>query len=182
VYSNLFSNIGAVVGYKKAWENANGENDSDKLANIETAAKTYYDKLPKFYYDKLKGMKASDAQNWYNSLPRFATEGFTGTWSGSNGKLAMVDPEEFILHKDTVTNLLHGNLQSLLPRLNMQNFISPIKAPNLAMAGGGSMNFGNININVDHIANDMDINDVATKVVNKIAKLNPFTNQSIRRK
>lgn len=47
----------------------------------------------------------------------FANEGYTGRWSGKNGKLIEVHPDEFVLNKKTVSSMLSGNLQSVMPKI-----------------------------------------------------------------
>lgn len=168
--TEIKSAIENIVVLKKAWEaayNRNDESTAQDLATIEKQAKTYYDKLPTMYYDKLKSMNAAQAEEWYRSLPRFRSEGYTGNWSGGIGKLAMVDPEEFILSKRTVSNLLQGNLANILPKIAMPS----IPKFNFAGYGGiGNVTVNTLQVKVDRLVETDDYTGMAKQVRNSIIK------------
>lgn len=96
----------------------------------------------------------------------FAGEGFTGTWSGRHGRLAMVHPEEFILNKDTVSNMLQGNLSKILPQSNMQNISNNV--------GNVEFKFDNLihvegNVTKDTLPKlETLVNQAGDKIINKL--------------
>jgi TP901 family phage tail tape measure protein len=92
----------------------------------------------------------------------FANEGYTGSWLGGGGKLALLHPEEFVLNKDTVSNMLSGDLKTILPKINM---------PNTAVSQSNGLNIKNlinINGNVDN-AVIPKIKEIADEVVKEIS-------------
>jgi hypothetical protein len=121
-------------GYKVDWRDGKiyvGKNSADKI--LSTPHPAFKNNNGRFEATE------SDIIKQMNAIGQFANEGYTGSWSGTNGRLAMVHPEEFILNKDTVSNMLQGNLSKILP--------------STGLSGTSNFNDGGVNLTIDNLIN-----------------------------
>jgi hypothetical protein len=163
--TTVFDNIQAIVSLKKAWQAAYERSDVNSMQTIEEAGKMHYSKLPEEYASRLRSMNYEQAQAWFNTLPRFATEGYIGN-IGKNPIPALLDSNEFILKDTTLANILQGNFASILPKINLPNI--PQIQP--AMGGMGNVTIGDIILQVDKIDSNTNIPNLIKSVKAEVLK------------
>lgn len=119
----------------------------ESVASVEARQKARFNKAT----DVIMKNKIREETEIATGRPApFAREGYTGTWSGGHGRLAEVHPDEFILNKSTVGNMLQGNLQNILPRIgiNMPRYEPIANGDNISVNFGSLLNVGNLS-NID---------------------------------
>jgi len=101
-----------------------GKKIYESVSSVEARQKTRYDKAL-LDNDLLKAAQIKkETESATGRIASFKNEGFTGT--GYTEGWTKVHPKEFILKKDTVSNLLSGNLDSIINKV--PDF--KIKSPN----------------------------------------------------
>lgn len=98
----------------------------------------------------LRSLGVSKASGSADKLQAFDTGGYTGNWSGSDGKIAMLHKKELVLNEEQTRNILNSakvleKLKSLMPKLLDPSLDGLAKANAQAQV----IQEGDINVNVE---------------------------------
>lgn len=164
--------IGIIKQMKKnseAWTNATTKEEKQKYYEAnqklgKSIGATYVNgtwyKDGKLLYDKLIGLK---------------TGGYTGNWSGDNGKLALLHKKELVLNEEQTRNILDTariveKIKANIPNIGLLSKI-PTKEPETTTSAGiVEHNEYNIEVTINGNADKKIADTVADQMVNKIKR------------
>ena len=98
-----------------------GQKVLESIGSVEARQKIRYDAAIKQGNQTLANTIKNETSSATGRPAPFKNEGYTGSWRDGTGKLALVHPEEFILNKQTVSNMLSGNINSMIGKVSGLN-------------------------------------------------------------
>lgn len=147
-------------------------------AKTDAEKKTYFDANQNLgnsigaIYNKIKG-------TWYKSdgktpLYSFDTGGYTGDWSGDEGKLGVLHKKEIVLNENQTEHILEAaktmdRVKTVIPTANLLNSVSRQSAAQAAPSTSETNEY-NIEVNVNGNADKKVADTVADQIVNKIKR------------
>lgn len=109
------------------------------------------------------------------NIPSFDTGGYTGTWSGNGGKLAMLHKEELVLNERQTRDILNtaklmDKIRSIMPIINPTN-ISAMKNSGISANSGATTEY-NLTVHIDKLNGDKEgANTVVKEVIKGLKKM-----------
>lgn len=90
-----------------------------------------------------------------SGIKRFNTGGYTGDWTGNEGRLAIVDKKEYILDESDTSNLLNvvklvDKIQSIMPNISKSNMTDKLSTANKIT----NTNNYELTVNIDNLNGD----------------------------
>jgi TP901 family phage tail tape measure protein len=151
---------------------------------LQTTNQAERDKLHQKNVELSKGIKGVSYSNgtWYKngkplySLLRFNTGGYTGDWSGNEGKLAILDKKELVLNEEQTKHILDTakvveKLKGIIPNLNVLQNLKSLTRNEPVATTPTEINEYNITVKIENMNGDKKSADlVADQIVNKIKR------------